>query len=53
MTDHERIIKLMERVDSIYNMLTNHLTHHFYYSVTLLGIAAGAIGTLAFYILTH
>jgi hypothetical protein len=37
MTDHDLLIQLNDKVDMIGLLLTNHLHHHFIYTVTLFG----------------
>jgi len=47
-TDHDLLIELCQKVDLIYVLLTNHLEHHFWYNMTLLG---GFIATVTSVIL--
>lgn len=43
MTDHDLLIQLCEKVDLIYEMLTNHLEHHQALNIMAWGIAFTAI----------
>lgn len=46
MTDHEILIRLSERVELIYQLLTNHLEHHFWFNITLLAAVIGLSAAL-------
>lgn len=41
-SDHDLLVRLCEKTDTITKMLSNHLEHHFWYNVTLL---AGFLAT--------
>jgi len=51
MSDHEILIQLCERVDLIYELLTNHLHHHFLFGMSMLGIVGGLVTALLVIIL--
>ena len=36
-TDHDLLIRLSQQMDTVTTLLTNHLEHHFWYNMTLLG----------------
>jgi len=49
MSDHDILIKVSGQLDLISQLLTNHLHHHFLYTLTMLGAlmsAATAFGLL-------
>lgn len=49
MTDHDLLIRLNEQVDIINLLLTNHLHHHFIYTVTMFGSLLSAITAFSLY----
>ena len=36
-SDHDLLVRMSTKVDLIYTLLSNHLEHHFWYNITLLG----------------
>lgn len=36
-SDHDLLIRLTQQMDTVTTLLTNHLEHHFWYNMTLLG----------------
>ncbi len=46
MTDREILIQLVEKVDLIYELLSNHLYHHFIFNMALVAAILGLISSL-------
>jgi hypothetical protein len=42
----EMLIRVSEKTDLIYEMLANHLEHHFIYTITLFSIVIGLTGVI-------
>ena len=46
LSDHDLLIRLDEKQDSLMAMFTNHLAHHWSYLVAITTILGGAIASL-------
>lgn len=42
----ERLVAVETKLDSIYTMISNHLSHHFWFNITLLTIISGLVVAL-------
>lgn len=49
MTDHDLLIRLCEKMDSMNLLLTNHLHHHFLYNMALFTALLSVIGGFVLY----
>lgn len=49
MTDHDLLIRLAQQMDTVTTMLGNHLEHHFWYNMTLLGAFIATATAFALY----
>ena len=51
-TDHDILICIEEKVKELKFQFTNHLKHHNFYTLALLTITGGAIGSLIIALIT-
>jgi len=49
--DRDILIRLDQQMDMIYALLTNHLEHHFWYNMTLLGGFIATVTAVGLYLL--
>ena len=48
-SDHDLLVRMSTKVDLIYVLLSNHLEHHFWYNITLLGALLALVSAAVMY----
>jgi len=52
-TDHDLLVCLNVKVDNLTEHFTNHLHHHFLYTIALFTAFLSMVGGVVVYLLTH
>lgn len=53
MTDHDLLIRIDERTEDLEKQFSNHLQHHFRYSILAWTVTLGALVTMVIALLRH